>query len=139
MRDTCMHLVKSADPSGSSRLHYLKSNDHVLAPLLHHQPTFTAINSIICDKATFQVALLPCCKISIRCHVTVCQQPLPCHLSEAKQSFPPYKEEEILLHPHKNSQASHNTGKHYRLFLCLSHSDKKIPRPSISKHFPGTL
>ena len=45
-----------------------------------------------------------------------------CHLSEARQSFPPSKEEEMLLPPHKTSQAGHNTRKHYRLFLCLSHS-----------------
>ena len=52
-----------------------------------------------------------------------CQQPLPCRLLEAKQSFPLYKEEEILLLPHKSpKQVIHNTCKHYRLFRCLSHS-----------------
>ena len=35
-------------------------------------------------------------------------------------SYLKYKEEEILLHPQKKSQAGHNTCKHYRLFLCIS-------------------
>ena len=38
------------------------------------------------------------------------------------------KKEEILLLPHKTSQADHY--KHYRLFLCLSH-----PVNATAKHF----
>ena len=104
---------------------------------------FTTTNSTNCDEATFQASrkFSRCHKlhVSSRRHVTSiqCQQPLSSCVS--KTSFIPCKEEDKLFHPRKMSKSSQNTCKHYRMFLCLSHSVVYIRVQALPRHACNAL
>jgi len=133
-----MRASPLASIAGSS--HYnVRVKDHVLAPLLYRQLTFHDKNYINRDEATLQVFTSQTNSVHRHdCHVTSiqCQQPLS-RCAEAKQASFHAKKKTKLLHSCKMSKSSHNTCKHYKMFLCLSHSvlyPKCLFAPP-SKHF----
>ena len=97
----------------------------------------TAINSIICDEATFQAATttscrqisVHCCDVNNRCHATCWKQnKASLHVKKKKYFFIHIKSPKQVITHASITDCSF-------VFFILSN----MPRPSTSKHFPGTL
>jgi len=95
----------------------------------------TSTNPINHDEATFQSSRITLSQTNSMhrhdCHVT--SNLMSTAIVTLRKQNKPCKEED-KLHPRKISKSGHNTRKHYRMFLCLSHSVVCIRFKALSRH-----